>query len=82
MATSGPGFYRLLALPLLHDYILPGKPKEKHSRRAAGERPPQPCRARPAEFPDSGSQTVESLPHRARSGHADSRWGSCPPGAE
>lgn len=28
---SGPGFYHLLALPLLRDYILPGQHKEKNT---------------------------------------------------
>lgn len=28
---SGPGFYHLLALPLLHDYVLPGQHKEKNT---------------------------------------------------
>lgn len=32
----------------------------------------------PAEFPDSRSQTVESLPHRAGLGQVDGRRGPCP----
>lgn len=50
--------------------------RKKHGCRAAEERPSQPSRACLAEFPDSGSQTVESLPHRAS--EADSSRGSCP----
>lgn len=50
---SGPGFCRVLALPLVHDCVLPGQHKAKkiflNSCRAAEAHPSQPSRACPTE---------------------------------